>query len=1145
MDILNPYGINPIYNTVPAIDGVEGIVASLAGLLSPLLGRRPLPYTDPGQAVANAVYAANALQQQQRAFGDAARSQFGEQIGSTVANVLTNIDPNTGMTPAQAREDLRRKYAGFAVGTAGSFMAPLADSALSSIGLTGGSILGASNIAFQQRMMLGMPGGFSNPYDYAAQSAITGRAAAFSRIVNDMISLDGGIRPDYAVTHGLSRETVYRLGLRMAGSGAMDVNGVSIGRQLSDAVSGSGLDLLELGTEDINGTGGRLGPEQAVKLRAARDRIRKSVQAATDTLGALRDLLGDIGDDKLMAELDKLTNGSWAGSVVDANRVAGQIREVTAVATMYNLDPTAAVKALSMNRDVLQRAAGFTPDMIALGFNGGGMFGIGAQAALFESSEALINALGLRGDPVGSRRVRMQGLQSMARAINTRGGVSAQVLEYGRQTGVFSDDEYESIRRDLMSGEDSVRKAAMERIQIAMFGSVERGQTMMQDSTFINNLRQNMDDDAGRAAILTMMTGVSNEWNHRERMTLLRGQFNAAGGLLAASGMSAKLMDGDVSKVLDGIDSVDPTGELGRTFRAQYARRVKAGESPESALDSTISALQKSEKFKRFGDRLDMSVKSTLGEIFLQKLDASGEDGFIASGLLRTLRQNGIEIGADDATAVSEAIKGGKGADALSILDRILAGKNIDPDTRRQLEDERKRLRTSYAAQRDDIATMRETANRLGIVQQNGSGGTTAVNVQNRLIANLRKLSAGAITREEYNDEIARLDVSGILGADAAAQYMAMGDKAMSDAEADRASVSAFLRREGKISLALLRNTDATLDGSGFGLSMAGWNDGRARTMFGTAASEKAKRQIMDRLAAGDAQFGKTRQNLAQRLLAFAEGEGDIGTVLGMYDEEQLRELFGSDYDEFLSSSGAVSAAQKKFSAASDRLRKRREELAKGRKFKESNALRSVEERIRNGESYDDIIKDAGYAISPEDEAILREMEKTRAGGDKSRGTAEKLVEKAIAGDPNKAALLEYKASLTKSAYAVTDKIRARIAGLDLDGDDEAWGNLGKLVGDDALRKHFAAKFGEENVESLMKDQRARRDAMREIAVGMDDFSRIGGKTIDGDALAAFKRIKADSEERTMRIKGTLELDMGGTSVAARLTNAVMSASLT
>ena len=120
MDILNPYGINPIYNTVPAIDGVEGIVASLAGLLSPLLGRRPLPYTDPGQAVANAVYAANALQQQQRAFGDAARGQFGEQLGSTVANVLTNIDPNTGMTPAQAREDLRRKYAGFAVGTAGS-----------------------------------------------------------------------------------------------------------------------------------------------------------------------------------------------------------------------------------------------------------------------------------------------------------------------------------------------------------------------------------------------------------------------------------------------------------------------------------------------------------------------------------------------------------------------------------------------------------------------------------------------------------------------------------------------------------------------------------------------------------------------------------------------------------------------------------------------------------------------------------------------------------------------------------------------------------------------------------------------------------------------------------------------------------------
>lgn len=1118
----NPIGYNPMYYTAPQ----GGMADILATIVSSMTGRSILPSVSGGQSVAGAMYAHNYLQPQSNEFATFSNAQFGSQFGHTLGNILHTIDP-AGYSRGDSQNAIRAGWGAFGSSLPGSFVMPMVDTAMSSIGLTGGSILGSSQIAFQQRMALGQAGAM-NPYDMAAQRRMTENAAAFSKIVNGMISPDGGIMADPSMTKGISRESIFNMGMRMASAGAFNYGGQSFGDQIHDALGDAfsvyNIDDSKSNTDFGLTRGDHVASSEVLdKLKAARARVREGVQAATDTLGAMRDLLGDIGEDKLMSTLDDLTGGSWARSAAAAKSARGRIREVDAMAKMYNLDPTAVMQNIGMSRSTLRDSAGFTANDVAFGFDGGGMFRLGAQSALFEYGEQLIDKRGVRGDPFKENQIRMQNVQAMARNMNTSAGAATQQLAYGHQIGVIDDDTYKDLMGRITSGDEGERTEATRDMHRRIYGSSERGMQAMRDATYMKTLRQSLDDDSGRDAIRMAITGASNEWADRERRGLAQTRFNDGRALLGESGQSTTVTDEEAQKLLEGLGDIDP--ELKFAALSQYNMRIKdKKQSPTAALSATLAAVKQSAQFRKYATQIDESVTNNRIENDLARLDNGGRDGFIVNNMLQELQRNAVSIGADKYKSIRDKLSKGDTSGAFSALNTALSEADITQSMRVQLKTSMEDFGAQYDDRRRALDAKTEASSILRGIHGRGAEGTAVMQAQGEAIRLLRLHQSGELSAEDYKAALEQGNMRSLLGD----EWL---DKFSKAADAPD-SIKEFLNSQGLIASALNSNGVDTIRGAGYGFNQTGFFSGGAKSMFSGSGNDALKQSIIKELDTGDSRFSALRKGLAERVLGLLEGNGDIGSAFGAVTDEQKIELFGSKEQQaaFERNAAKVKEQQKAFDDVDSKLSARQAELAKANDYGAVSRLNSLRERARNGETLTD--KDL-EGLADGDRQMLMSLQKARSEGQSALDANAGIMKQVMNEHGDVVDRLMFAKSLDERKYANSDSLKEFIQKLDTDGNDARWADIEALVGSEEVDKAAAGKVGSEQFSKLSKEQQqqARREAARELAMGRSNFAG----AVAGGAADSYKSLKEASSVRELVLRGTLVLQNGDDKAAGEV----------
>lgn len=1152
---------NPLYSMSPTTPpGMQGIPYMISPLIAGMTGGVARPYVAPNMATYDATIASQVNNPLYKSMMAAMYAQMGSQLGTFMGDTkfMQGLGTMAGYSPEETKRALEGGLGAFSRSQIGSFVMPVVDSTLNSMGLTGGSFVAATQAAFNGRMNLMGAGTLINPYNAGQQHQAMAAAAATATMLNTIMSQrdkDGKLLPtvDQTLMQGFSRERVAQLAMRAAGmgmfssnanggfNGTVDTGTGNLSERLTQAMGDTGVDIYNLSVKNFDGqTDFSQSDSTAVqKVNAIRDEVHRKVQGLTEALGAMRDLTGVV-DEELEGLLDNVTNGRWARSAKGAFDARDAVRSLHAVASVYNLDPKAALNQIIANRTVLQDAAGFDGSMLSMGFDGGGMFGLAAQTELLADIEDIVTARGVRGDPILSGRIRRQGLQAMAVNMNSMAGRASQVLAYARQTGVLSDADVKKFTEELSSGDSGIMGTSINRLLTTVFGSAEAGRRFMNDSMQMNSMRMAMDDNAGKFANALTRQGASAEFQRREQITAADQRLAFTQRALAESGLntwqSAEGANKVVANIVESIlgDGKDATRVSdARAFQTQFDTLVAGGADPRSAASRVIDAYKRSPATSAYSQLIDLAVKQQ-SAINNEGILATknGLESRQATALVRDLSARGMIDGAKS-SELYRMVREGRGSEALASVNGIIRG--LDVDTQKQMQRVRESAAEKHEAAIEEMRSNVEATQLIEAAAERGYGGEDVAKAYETMAAAGLRYSLSNRDEDAYSDfweSVSQSKFVSIFGDKALEEYMSV-------AEWDSAKDAAeYFRKMGKRAGSLRRTAVSTLGNSGYGLQMSGYWGGGISTANSKEARERRDKTIQTiamKTNEDAIKSAKERDSFATRVADLMMGTKNWKELLKIYDPkgktglESAISQYGAAFEEYESAQMAFNNAQRGYNMALKSL------ASKGA----FPIIGYVEDLLKGGGPIH--IKTLEKKLSglddPEREAILTAA-RARKRVIETQSAADKVMGDTVADKENVKNLKGFTAweavRRQRNEKLMADKRTASYL------DDIDWSKEGlefiertSGAGKAFLDKMFAAVTDEEVAAKLGIDPS--KGIKREY--GETAMSIVREKAMHGDekALSVYKAARAAGRDAATRIHGEITIKSGWDSSPAVL----------
>lgn len=855
---------NPMYSDYPVVPpGFEGFRYMAGQLMAPFIGGSARPYVGPNQSTFDAQYAQQVNDPLYKQMLERVYGQMGQQMGASAAGIaaVQGLGKMVGYTPEQIRRDMQGFGSAMGRSQLGGFVMSFADQAMASAGLTNGSYIDAFATLANNRHSLMSAGTMLNPLNGGQAYQAMAGASAMSHLLNAITAKDGGATPNLAFTQGFDKNRIANLATMMAGAGAFTTKDGGFTDSLSQAAGGFDISKLDYSQGDFTGNAGdesRFSKEQAEKIRKFTGTFTRTMKAGIDALGAMRDMLKEV--DGLEEKLTALTGGSWLKSARGAQEAGAAIRRMSATMKAFNLDPKEGWNQMMQRRSLLQDAAGFGDMMQAYGFDGGGMFGAEASTELMTNIEDMINARGVRGNPVLANRIRLQGTQAFARNMNTQAGVAAQLLAYGRQQGIFSDEAAKALGQDMASGDRSVINDTINQMLIRMFGSKEAGREKMRDATFVASIRQAMNGEAGRFATRVITKGADAEYSRRELFGAADNRLRASKQNLGMAGFSGRQTDEGIGLIIDNLvgdlNQASGTDKAGDFIRSEFESRVRGGMSRQAALSATMSAFRNDPLMQRYAETMDLSFKNQSALNNERTFTAGGLEGMQAKSVVDAMLRHG-SISGEQASQVRKLLSQGDSSGALSMVNNLMGGVS-DVNLRTHYGKVMGDAGDRYNAAVDQMGARRDANSILQAALTGKYGSTATADTFDKMIDSLRAFAKGDFNEQDRDNLYAELEGSGItkiLGDDQLKAiygavngvYVQGGDK-----EAARKNLQRVIGRFGRASSILRQNAATTLSGSGYGLSMNGFFGG-GRYGGNTRALEEQRAKLIGDMANADA----------------------------------------------------------------------------------------------------------------------------------------------------------------------------------------------------------------------------------------------------------------------------------------------------
>lgn len=1148
---------NPVYNTVPTTaPGIEGLRYMLGDVVASVTGGVSRPYVPPNQSTFDATLAKHVSAPLYGTMMANVYRQMGYQLGNTAGAMplFQHIGGMAGVSPEEMRRAMSGGGAAFGRSFIGQMVMPLLDSGMASIGLTGGSMVAAANSVFAQRMSLLSPGTQLNPFNAGMQHQAMGAASAVASMLNGMMSqttADGhlSLLANTAVTQGFDRQRIAQLAMKAAGRGAFmsyasgGLEGAPVGYagnladRLSSAIDGMDLALLDYTAGDFTG-GGKdsvLDHNTAQKVKTIQREFAHRMDGITKAMAAMRDLTKEV--DGLEEKLDNLTNGEWLRSGSGGFAAHNALRALHAVTAMHNIDPNAALSQIVSNRSVLQAATGFDPSMQAFGFNGGGMFGLAAQTELFTNIEEMITARGVRGDPILAGRLRMQGVQAMARNMNTRAGRGAQVLAYARQMGIISDADAREFQDALASGDRGIMGSTLNRLLVTVFGSAEAGRRFMNDQMQMNSMRQAMNDDAGVFAMQTTVRGADAEFSRRGQIVAAERRLAFTRQVMSDAGMRTWQSDADISRLTESVAkaiqqaTAGPDGQPttdgiqhATAFREQVAARIAGGASPRAAFAATQAAFARNEATSAYSEVISHAVTRQSAVNNEAALGAAGRESYQANAGLRALRDAGLLSG-QDGRDIATLLRDGLGAEALSKVNGVINGLSASQSA--MFRDTLKIAGSKYDAAK---RTMEDNAAAETLIAKANAGqfsSSDAAQAYTEVVDAARFYFKNKDTAQGYDDfweKYSKSKFALIFGEDEQKKVF----------DAIERGDTGFFKTMGRQATAMRQVSVGNLQDSGYGLEMSGfWGGGSYSGNSPAALKERNDMitQIASAFSEDSALSPEDRTSLAQDVMSFFTGNSDWRRLLKMYDVDDALtsrvKKFGAAFSSWEKAQAASGDLVGGYRDAVGRIFKNKggapvSELTSLMRngIKEQGDLDNISKFLKDNDiSGDDADAILGYAGS-----LLTVSEKHAAVG---KAIAEDIKGDSGFADAFKSAKRRADAGLSEGAKLASDSgIQAYFDEVDLDGTEKAfftWGDKGKKAFNalfDLVSKEDAAKsLGLSTPEGMSQGEYAK--AAFKIA------KERAAKGHSEEAVETMRLFKAASNEGVTRIRGELIIKSG------------------
>ena len=1136
--------MNPIYDyraTTPP--GLAAIPSMVGGMIAPYVGGYARPYVPENQSTFGAIMAKNVNDPMYKTMMARTYGQLFSQAMGTAGSlpIVQSFGRMVGYSPEQIQRDLSAMSGDFGRSTLGSLIAPLTDQWLNTAGLSGGSFIDVANNAFNNRFNLMSPGIMINPLDMQMQRQAMGGAAAMSQLINGLSSKwdsESGtalLAPNMQFTRGLDRSTVSNVVMRMAGAGAFNgsVNGETRGLmdQIQDAIGSRDLASLDWSKGDF--IGGKDGEDGDKKLAEITKRFARQAQGGIRAVGAMRDLLNEV--DGAIEKLDALTNGKWAQSGADGYAAEHAVRKLHAVTQMYNLDPNKTVDQLLVNKGALQDAAGFGGAMRYMGFDGGGLFGLEAQTALLANTEDMISRRGIRGDPVKAERARKQALQAYAQTMNTRGGVAAQLLAWGRQTGVVSDEAAAGFATELASGDRAVMGDSLNRLLTLEFGSAERGQKLMNDATFIQTMRQSLTDKSGAYANNLMTLGADREFSRRELITAAENRYAASTDALQNAGMSTVQSDEDLATAVrdmaDNLRNDKKLGEGGKNvadfITSTYKNHIAKGEDANSAFQQVLSSLQNDPTLAKYYEQAKMTAENSLSTLNENRIEKGGLPSLTAKLLTESMERGGA-ITAEQSSKVYELLGDNKYADALKMAEGYL--EKTDPAERKIYEQARGEAERQYKRQQESTAASRDAGDMLKVARAGGFGASEVVDTLTT-VADAARSYRGEEDDEKFYDLVQKSGFSEKFGYDMYKQLL----------EARKGGVESlhkFGSRMGRAIAPLQELAVKNLQENGHGAEMWGyWGGG----MYAgnNAAARKQRDDLMEGLkkAMGESsdEDADLYQSVANDAVDFFTGHKNWKELLGVYDPTgkagsafrkygEAFDTYNSKYEEFQKHQSGLKNIIKSLEdrgtdngyLAAEMLRKMIED---GNMDKNA-----VDDFIKRGDITDDEQKKTLYAVADAQQEMIKARKAsedvlTETFKDKGAVDTMKAIGKREAYEKQKIQ------AYGSEKYSGVGEFVAEMSAKDLSKLIQKSGaDISDLVDNDAIARHLGVSADNVSLASGEDYQRALAKSIQEKATSGDKA-----------AMAFMDKAKAAANAEKNKIHGELIIKDGNESRAAVL----------
>ena len=1165
------YAGNPVYYQLPTTPpGIDGLRYLIGGAVAPFVGGVMRPYVPVNQSTFDAGVATYVNDPLYRQMMAGVLGQFGSQLGNTAGAMpfVRGVAGMAGYDPATLQRQMSSGLSTFGRSMLGSMVMPLADSLLANSGLTGGSYVQAAQTLFSNRMAFMNPGTRLNIMDAGQQHQSMANVAATMNLINGLIS-GNGLMPTQAVTQGFDRNQIATWVTQAAGLGAFTSGGLGVGDRLRAATGGVdryGLSFdikdLDSGLGDFTGGGAssNLSNSTAKAVEKIAGETKATIMELTSVMGAVRDLLKTT--DGLAEKLTSLTGGTdWGRSAENMRRALSDVRRLDAVFKTYNLDPTQGTAMLQQNRGVLQSAAGFGDEMQMFGFNGGGMFGLEAQTGFMATVEDAIVSRGIANNPLMAGRYRLQATQAAARNMNTQAGVAAQILAYARQTGVISDAEAAGYQEGLVSGDRSRMEDSINRLLVTTFGSKERGRELMQDSMFVNSLRQSMDGRAGAFALNTIIRGSDNEMARRERITLAENRYAFSRSSLLSSGMSTTQSDEGIGLVVDSIVGALNGEEagVGDMFRAEYERRIASGMKPNEARRATVSSFTRDPVYGKYAETIGIAAKSQATMNNNRRYIADGLQSGQAKDMALAMRRAGV-ISGEQYGDLMRRIRGGDYSGAIAEVDRINAG--LSPEMRKRFSAIRASAETRYNSAVAAIGDQASVDEFIGLARGAGYGGDAVVGAFDKAIGAMRGYMSSDRSSAAFDRFMSGLDASdvrNVFGVDTFNRFRdLMQNGSMIDpATGKTVTADEYVRKLGRVGIQVRQAATQTLKDNGWGLNMSGFWGGGAYSGNNAAMLMARNRLIAEYagvLQADSVKNAGDRSTLVQDFVSMMESK-DWKKLLKMHDSGgKLQNALGGDYlEQFQKVEQLNSAMADTHGAFRDVIK----DLGRADKYAQASQLVEMlgkigdkigDDYVYSDEQFKDQLEAAG--ISTSSEKGQRFMAALQAKRDlvTEQNKLKEMGKRAMRGDAFAPAMLGVQANMQayerdsaarSVKYASIDEY---LGGLDLSDESlftERFGGFNgqRYVKNTALSDAFDSLYGVITDDMISAAYNGATD-YSPSAKRRKAFELLKDEVANGNekAIGVMNKFQtAAKEANAVRIKGNITLQVDGESRAAVL----------